>query len=166
MNYISTPLSYIKIEPSPEINRNLKELTAMIDNLVDLIIFTPKGSFLADPDFGFEYWNHEYANVDYKNFNNGQSMTATGDFHHEIAKAECQDSIRNSLLTYVPQLTNINVNMELSSTFEGLYGNEDIKSKHTAKIVVEGSIENELGTYLPYKREVVFFTEPTLIKHR
>lgn len=166
MKYIDTPISILNSEPSLAINRDLKDLKSMIDNLVDLIIFTPKGSFLADPDFGFEYWNHEYANINYKNFNNGQAITATDGSRHEITKAECQDSIRNSLSVYIQSLKNINISMELSSATENGYETDEIKPKHTARIIVEGSIENELGTFIPYKKEVVFFTEPTLKKRR
>lgn len=166
MDYLSTPLAYRDSGSSLTVNRYPKNIKAVIDDLVDLIIFTPKGSFPADPDFGFEYWNHEYSNINYKNFNNGQAITATDGSRHEITKAECQDSIRNSLSVYAPQLTNININMELSSTYEECYGKDDIKSKHTARIVIEGDIENELGTTIKYKREVVFYTEPTLKKRR
>lgn len=166
MDYLGTPLTYRRSESSLTINRDLKDIKAVIDDLVDLIVFTPKGSFLADPDFGFEYWNHEYSNINYKNFNNGQAITASDGSRHEITKAECQDSIRNSLTVYAPQLTNININMEMSSTQEEGYDRDDIRSKHTARITVEGDIENELGTSIPYKREVVFYTEPTLKKRR
>ncbi len=166
MNFINTPLTILNSGASVNLDRRIKDIKAVIDNLLELIIFTPKGGFLADPDFGFEYWNHEYTNINYKNFNNGQAIISSDGSRHEITKAECQDSIRNSLSIYVPLLTHVSINMELSSTFEGGYWNQDIKSKHTAKIVVEGSIENELGTFIPYKKEILFFTEPTLKKRR
>lgn len=166
MNFINTPLAFHNSGSSVDLDRRIKDIKAMIDSLLELIIFTPKGSFLADPDFGFEYWNHEYTNINYKNFNNGQAIISSDGSRHEITKAECQDSIRNSLSEYVPQLTHVSINMELSSAFEGGFRNPDIKSKHTAKIVVEGSIENELGTFIPYRKEILFFTEPTFKKRR
>ena len=166
MNYIDTPLSYKKTETTLDLGRGLKDQIAVIDNLVELIIFTPKGSFLADPDFGFEYWNHEYVNINYKNFNNGQSISTSSGPHREITKTECQDSLRESLSAYIPKLININVNIELNATREEGFKSESIRSKHTARIVVEGSIENELGTLSPYRKEVVFFMEPTIKKRR
>ena len=60
MEYISTPLS---ISDDGQLVRDVNERITMLDNLVELIVFTPRGSFEADPDFGFEYWNHEYSNV-------------------------------------------------------------------------------------------------------
>ena len=164
MNYINTPLGFRESDASMAINRGLKDRMAMIDNIVELIIFTPKGSFLADPDFGFEYWNHEYVNIDYRSFNNGQTISSSSTPHHEITKLECQDSIRSSLASYVPQLINVNINMELNASYDG--GNENVKSKHSARIVVEGAIENELGTLAPYRKEVVFFMEPAIKKRK
>lgn len=167
MNHINTPLAFLQnSESSVILSRGIKDTLAMINNLVELIIFTPKGSFLADPDFGFEYWNHEYANINYKNFNNGQSVSSPNNPHREITKLECQDSIRNSLASYVPQLKNVIVSMEINATPESNLEDETMKSKHTARVVVEGSVEKELGTTIPYQKEVVFFTEPTLKKRR
>ena len=52
MGYIKVPISYTK-NNSSEINREIEDRTAIIDNLIELIVFTPRGSFPADPDFGF-----------------------------------------------------------------------------------------------------------------
>lgn len=166
MNYIQTPLVLKASETSVTISRNLKDLKSMIDNLIETIIFTPKGSFLADLDFGFEYWNHEYTNINYKKFNSGQAITASDGSKREITKDECLESIRNSLTAYAPQLFDFNINMELLPTFEGVFNNEEIKSRHSAKIIVDGFIENGLGTSVKYQKEVVFFTEPTIKKRR
>ena len=56
MSFISTPVTYI--EPSLRLVRNIEDHITKLDNLVELIVFTPRGSFAADPDFGFEYWSH------------------------------------------------------------------------------------------------------------
>lgn len=56
MAFIETPLTYK--DNTGIIVRSLEERIAMIDNFIELIVFSPKGSFLADDDFGFEYWNH------------------------------------------------------------------------------------------------------------
>ena len=67
MKFIKTPLTYEN--GSAVIARSLDERIAMIDNFIELIVFSPKGSFIADDDFGFEYWNHEYSNVHFRSFN-------------------------------------------------------------------------------------------------
>ena len=73
MNYIVTPVSFLKTDSGLKLERGIEERISMLDNLVELIVFTPKGSFCADPDFGFEYCNHEYSNVHFRKFNNDQT---------------------------------------------------------------------------------------------
>lgn len=166
MNHLRTPLTFKRLESTRIMERDLPERNAMLDNLIELIIFTPKGSFLADPDFGFEYWNHEYTNIHYKNFNSGQALMAFNRLHHEVTKTECQESIRKSLNTYAPALTEININVELNTASEEGQKNGKARSKHLVKIIVEGSLKSDLGTSRPYRKEVVFLMEPTLKYHR
>ena len=66
MNYLKTPLAFNNTDSKSQLVRTIEDRIKMLDNLVDLIIFTPRGSFDADPDFGFEYWNHEYSNIHYR----------------------------------------------------------------------------------------------------
>ena len=66
MKFISTPLVFL--DQGIRIRRDLEERVRMLDNLVELIVFTPRGQFDADPDFGFEYWNHEFSNVHYREY--------------------------------------------------------------------------------------------------
>ena len=61
MSFISTPLVFRHSGAS--ILRDINDRITMLDNLVELVVFTPRGSFTADPDFGFEYWNHEYSRM-------------------------------------------------------------------------------------------------------
>lgn len=86
MEYISTPLS---ISDDGQLVRDVNERITMLDNLVELIVFTPRGSFEADPDFGFEYWNHEYSNVHYREFNNSQMGKASFGLHNDVTRKEC-----------------------------------------------------------------------------
>jgi hypothetical protein len=162
MNYVSTPLSFLETDSSLKLNRDLDNRIAMIDNLIELIVFTPKGSFLADPDFGFEYWSHEYANIHYRSFNNGQSITTTDGNYREITKAECQESIRRSLATYEPSLKNVSISIELNAASIDKQRRKKVLSKHIVRVDIEGLLENGPGTFQPYKKEVVFLMEPTL----
>lgn len=166
MNNVSIPLDYKETEKSIRLKRSLDTRTATIDNLVELIVFTPKGSFLADPEFGFEYWNHEYANIHYRSFNYGQTVSTSDGRYREISKSECQESIRRSLATYEPDLKDVNISIELDAAPNERRGGKKMLSKHVVKIVVEGAIENGPGTYSPYKKEVVFLMEPTIKNYR
>ena len=110
MSFISTPITYE--EGSLILHRDLPHRLAMLDNLVELIVFTPRGSFDGDPDFGFEYCNHEYSNVNQREFNASQGVRGgfgMGMLQNDITKKECEDSIRDSLATYEPMLKNVTV---------------------------------------------------------
>lgn len=166
MDCISTPLAFHKTDSGLRLDRDLNSQIAAIDNLVELIVFTPKGTFLADPEFGFEYWNHEYANIHYRTFNNGQVLMTVDGFYREITRAECQESIRQSLATYAPLLTEVSIAIELNAASVERQKKKKVMSKHLVKIIVEGSLENGPGTLCPYKKEVVFLMEPTTKRYK
>lgn len=164
MSFISTPLAY-QSSSTELLNRNLESEIELLDNLIELIAFTPRGSFLADPDFGFEYWNHEYSNVQYRTFNSGQGVLLGTKIGQEVTKLECQDSIRQSLLTYVPQLTKVEVSVELNAAQYGeRQSKRKVQSKHIVSIIVEGELDNGIGTSR-YKKKIEFLMEPSAKKH-
>jgi len=163
MSFISTPVTYI--EPSLRLKRDVEGRIAMLDNLIELIVFTPRGSFVGDPDFGFEYWNHEFSNVHYREFNNSQSILSNQS-QEEITKKECEDSVRESLATYEPMLKNVTVSIELEAAYEKGMHRKKMPSKYQLNVVVEGTLDDGLGTRRPYRKVVVFFVEPTVKKYR
>ncbi|MBQ9355930.1 MAG: hypothetical protein IJT98_01370 [Prevotella sp.] len=164
MSFISTPLSYI--EPTLCLVRDIEDRILMLDNLVELIVFTPRGSFEADPDFGFEYWNHEFSNVHYREFNINQTGQVSTGLHNDVTRKECEDSIRNSLATYEPMLKNVSVAIVLDSA-EGKRGHSrKARSKYKLNVVVDGSIDDGLGTKRPYRKVVKFLVEPTVKRYQ
>ena len=166
MSYISTPLAYKSSSSGLHIKRNLTSEIEQLDNLVELIAFTPRGSFLADPDFGFEYWNHEYSNVHYREFNNEQTGMSSAGLYNEITKKECQESIRQSLSTYAPLLKQVAVSMELNSAEAEKQRKKKVPSKYIVTIKVNGIIDDGLGTTCQYEKSVMFLMEPTAKKYR
>ena len=164
MSFISTPLAYQS--PSTELlKRDLESEIELLDNLIELIAFTPRGSFLADPDFGFEYWNHEYSNIQYRTFNSGQGVLLGDKIGQEVTKFECQDSIRQSLFTYAPQLTKVEVAVELNAAqYNERQHKRKVHSKHVVSIVVEGELDNGIGT-CRYNKRIEFLMEPSAKKH-
>jgi len=86
MRFVSTPLQFI--DSGTKLLRDIEDRILMLDNLVELIVFTPRGDFEADPDFGFEYWNHEFSNVHYREFNASQSGIVGGSLYNEVTKKE------------------------------------------------------------------------------
>lgn len=164
MSFISTPLIFQNSGAS--ILRDINDHITMLDNLVELVVFTPRGSFAADPDFGFEYWNHEYSNVHYREFNNSQLGRIAKGLQNEVTKKECEDSIRTSLATYEPMLKNIAVSIVLNTANNKSSHRNKMASKYEVNVVVEGQLDDGLGTLQPYRKNVVFLVEPTVKRYR
>lgn len=160
MAFIKTPLIYEN--NTGIIARSLEERVAMIDNLIELIVFSPKGSFIADDDFGFEYWNHEYSNVHFRSFNHGQNGTYSNGLYNEVTLKECKESIEKSLSIYEPQLKQVYVSIELGSIKTENESNHKLLSKYEVTIVITGVLDDGLGTIVPYKKEISFLMEPTV----
>lgn len=161
-NYIKSPVEYT--ENSLYIKRHLHDRREIIDNLIELIVFTPRGSFPADPDFGFEYWNNEYSNVNFRDFNNGQNGALVNGLYNEITRKECQESIKRSLETYDVLLKQIDVSIELRSVDSEQ--RKKITSKFQVVVKVTGMLEEGLGTFTPYKKEISFLMEPTVKRYK
>ena len=166
MYFSSTPLTFDNTGTGIRIVRNLEDNILALDNLIELIVFTPKGSFSGDPDFGFEYWNHEYSNVQFRDFNNEQKGLSAMSLCNEISKKECEESIRQSLSTYAPQLKQVFVSMKLLSPETDNQHKKKIPSKYMVEITVNGDIDDGLGTGHQYEKKVLFYMEPTAKKYR
>lgn len=160
MAYIKTPLTYES--GKVVIARNLEGRIAMIDNFIELIVFSPKGSFIADDDFGFEYWNHEYSNVHFRSFNHGQNGNYSNGLYNEVTLKECKESIEKSLDIYEPQLKQVNVLIELGSIKTENESNHKLLSKYEVTIRITGMLDDGLGILIPYKKDVSFLMEPTV----
>lgn len=160
MGFIRTPLTYEN--GSTVIARSLEERIAMIDNFIELIVFSPKGSFIADDDFGFEYWNHEYSNVHFMSFNHGQNTTYSNGLYNEVTLKECKESIEKSLNAYEPQLKQVGVLIELGSIKTERESNHKLLSKYEVTIRISGMLDDGLGILTPYKKDVSFLMEPTV----
>lgn len=163
MKFVNAPLEFKKRESSISIARNIDDRVVMLDNLVELIVFTPRGSFAADPDFGFEYWNHEYSNIHYRNFNNHHSNVGYYGLSNDVTRKECQESIKRSLETYEPQLKQIDVSIELDSIdIEEQNKKRKVFSKYEVSVKVTGLLDDGLGVVKKYEKRVLFFMEPTV----
>lgn len=166
MSYIKTPLNFQESEGHILIGREIEDRKRMLDNLIELIVFTPRGSFMADPDFGFEYWNHEYSNIHYREFNTEHNGFFEGGLSDDVTKEECKKSICQSLEHYEPQLKQVNVSIEINAAEAEKQPKKKVLSKYVVTISVEGIIEDGLGTTTPYRKDVIFLMEPTAKKYR
>lgn len=153
--YIKTPLRIVRKEGSAGIVRSITDVMAMYDNLVELVVFTPRGSFGGDPDFGFEYWNHEYTNINFRDFNNGQKMS-----FNEVTRQVCEESVRQSILAYGPDLKQIGVSLELRALNDSEQRARRTFSRYEVVVNVSGVLNNGLGTTEDYHKCVKFLMEP------
>lgn len=161
IDYLKIPLEYKQSDDVLHPLRQDVEKTQMLDNFIELIVFTPRGSFLADPDFGFEYWNHEYSNIHYRDFNNNH--TNIWGLNNEVTRKECEDSIKRSMEKCGLHLKNINVSIELNSTSTDKYLlRRKVFSKYEVSVRVWCDIIDGFGVDKPYSKKVVFLVEPTL----
>lgn len=164
MNYILTPLSFQPSETAVTIEREIEDKIAMMDNLVELVAFTPIGSFNADPDFGLEYWNNEYVNISDTHFNTGADRNA---YDKQCLKEQCEASIVDSIKAYLPEklnATDIVVTMNLKDDESSIRGTRKVYSHHVVVIHVAAKIDNGMGTSFQYTREISFMVEPTVKK--
>lgn len=105
----------INFSSLPILEQESGDIEKSIDCILDLIVFTPKGSFIADPDFGFEYWNHEFSNINVREFNNNYlGMVSNVRTLNEISRKQCENSLRESIICYEPRLHQPDVKVELN----------------------------------------------------
>lgn len=158
--FIKTP---VRIERQGEfflLERPFSSPMEKLDNLIELIVFTPRGSFSGDPDFGFEYWNYEFTNIQFREFNNGQKMS-----YSDVTRQICEDSIRQSILTYGSDLKNVVVTMELRALSELEQRKRRTFSRYEVVVNVSGAMDDGLGTTREYYKNVRFLMEPTAKTH-
>ncbi len=152
------PLS-IDFSKSPVIEQEMGDIEKSIDNILDLMVFTPKGTFVADPDFGFEYWNHEFSNVNVREFNNNYlGMMSNVRSFNEISRKQCEYSLKESILSYEPRLRQPDVRVELE--INSKKSRKSMPSKYEMRILITGSLDDGLGITRPYEKRISFMVEP------
>lgn len=152
------PLS-INFSASPILEQESGDVEKSIDGILDLIVFTPKGAFIADPDFGFEYWNHEFSNINVREFNNNYlGMVSNVKTFNEISRKQCEKSLKESILSYEPRLQHPEVRVELD--INDKKSRKSMPSKYEMKILITGSLDDGLGIMRPYEKRISFMVEP------
>lgn len=161
-DFTAIPLS-IRSGDATALEKESGDLEQCISNLLDLIVFTPRGSFSADPEFGFEYWNHEFSNINVREFNNSyMGMTADAQPVNEISRRQCEASLRESILAYEPRLLKPEVRVELEMNDRPR--KRKSQSKYEMRILISGSIDDGLGIARPYEKRISFMVEPVARK--
>lgn len=157
-DFAHIPLS-IDFSCCPVLERESGDIEKSIDSILDLIVFTPRGSFIADPDFGFEYWNHEFSNINVREFNNNYlGMVSNVKTLNEISRKQCENSLKESIICYASRLRQPEVRIELDLNKKK--GRKSIPSKYEMRILITGSLDDGLGITRPYERRISFMVEP------
>lgn len=163
IDYISIPLE-IETDGLRQVGWLRGDVEQSIDSILDLMVFTPRGGFKGDPEFGFEYWNHEFVNVNVREFNNSYlGLTGMSDKSiNEVSRKECEASLKESILAYEPRLLDPEVRIELNVNEKSRVGRR--LSKYEMRILISGSIDDGLGVARPYEKRISFMIEPTIKK--
>lgn len=157
-NFSHIPLS-IDFSKSPILEQETGDIEKSIDSILDLIVFTPKGSFAADPDFGFEYWNHEFSNINVREFNNNYlGMVSNIRSVNEISRKQCENSLKDSIKCYEPRLQQPEVRVELE--INSKKSRKSMPSKYEMKVLITGFLYDGLGVTRPYEKKISFMVEP------
>lgn len=156
--FIAIPLG-INLGASPVLEKDSGDIESSINSILDLIVFTPKGSFGADPEFGFEYWNHEYSNINVREFNNSyMGMMSNAQSMNEVSRKQCEHSLRDSIIAYEPRLLKPEVKIELE--INNKFSKRISLSKYEMRICITGSIDDGLGVTRQYEKKIAFMVEP------
>jgi len=157
-NFIHIPVS-VNFAASPVLGQEAGDIESSINNILDLIVFTPKGSFAADPEFGFEYWNHEFSNINVREFNNNYlGMLSNTRSLNDISREQCENSLKESIMTYEPRLQQPDVKVELD--INGRKSRRNMQSKYEMRILITGSLDDGLGVTHPFEKRISFMVEP------
>lgn len=159
--YTSIPLAF-KFAQSPALERETGELESCINAILELIVFTPKGAFGADPEFGFEYWNHEFSNINVREFNNSyMGMVPDTQSLNDVSRRQCESSLKESIIAYEPRLMNpeVKIELEINDKIRKKY-----QSKYEMRIMINGFIDDGLGMARPFEKRISFMVEPTAKK--
>ena len=173
MNYSNSPIRFINDEQlNLQIERPLTNVTSVIDNWVDTVVFTSIRCFKADEEFGFSFWDNEYIAMNLVDFNHGADFKIVKRKNNREEKVQmsrsgirqCEKSVRDSILYYLPFFKYLEVEVNLSME-KNKFSRCGENSKYVVRVLVKGRLlYNEyVGTREgEYRREVEFFMDPFL----
>ena len=162
MYYSNSPIRFVVDEQlNLQIERPLTNVSSVIDNWVDTVVFTSIRRFKADEEFGFSFWDNHGA--DYKIVKRKDNREEKVQMSRAGIR-QCERSVRDSILYYIPFLKNLEVEVQLSME-KNKYSRRGENSKYVVRVLVKGRLAyNEYVGVREgeYHREVEFFMDPFL----
>lgn len=171
MQYSNSPIRFVNDDQlNLRIDRPLSNISSVIDNWVDTVVFTSIRRFKADEEFGFSFWDNEFIAMNLIDFNHGADykiVKRKNDREEKVQMSrsgirQCERSVRDSIMYYIPFLKNLEVEVQLSMEKNKLTRRGE-NSKYVVRVLVKGRLTyNEyVGTREgEYHREVEFFMDP------
>lgn len=157
MNYCTAPLDFSENTDQVTVIRRLPlPVEVMLDNWMDMILFTGNRRFKADEEFGFSFWDNEFITLNLSNFN-------TSTEQESLANLEsCKQSIVNSIHYYLPFLHNVKVEIELTTKNDKSPWKAD-RSKYAVHVTITALVgkNNAAGSaQKTYQKNAVFYMDP------
>lgn len=171
MQYSNSPIQFVNDgQLNLQIARPLSNISSVIDNWVDTVVFTSIRRFKADEEFGFSFWDNEFIAMNLIDFNHGADykiVRRKNDREEKVQMSrsgirQCERSVRDSILYYIPFLKNLEVEVQLSMEKNKLTRRGE-NSKYVVRVLIKGRLTyNEyVGSREgEYHREVEFFMDP------
>lgn len=162
MQFISAPIDFVSADGVLTPERRIDNPIAMMDNLIEMIALTPKGTFNADPDFGFEYWDPVFADVSAMQYN---AVSALDEYSRQGVKERCEASIAECVAEYAPaclRVRNVAVEMNLKDDRMQLIGHRKVYSHREVEVTISAKLDDGMGTTRDYTRSITFMMEPVL----
>ena len=175
MNYGHSPIRFVTDEKlNLQIERPLTNVSSVIDNWVDTVVFTSIRRFKADEEFGFSFWDNEFIAMNLVDFNHGADFKVVKRKNNREEKIQmsragirqCEKSVRDSILYYMPCLKNLEIEVQLSME-KDKFSHRGESSKYVVRVIVKGRLtyDEYVGTREgEYYREVEFFMDPFINK--
>jgi len=145
-----------------------KSIRESIDAFLELIIFTPKGGFKADYDFGFEFWSNEFQNLMVEDFNQHINETELvnrkGDYTN---RKNCLRELKKTIEFYEPRLDSVKIDLNLRQKNQiknNLENKDEDQTKYDVVIVIRGEIHTINNTKENYLKQIVFTVGPAIKK--
>ncbi len=173
MRYSNSPISFSNDEHlNLQIDRPLTNVSSVIDNWVDTVVFTSIRRFKADEEFGFSFWDNEFIAMNLVDFNHGADFKIIKRKDNREEKVQmsragikqCEKSVKDSILYYLPYWKQLDVEVQLSME-KNKYSRNGENSKYVVRVLIKGKLAyNEYAGIREgeYHREVEFFMDPFL----
>ncbi len=175
MLYSNSPISFSNDDQlNLQIDRPLTNVSSVIDNWVDTVVFTSIRRFKADEEFGFSFWDNEFIAMNLVDFNHGADFRIVKRKNNREEKVQmsrsgirqCEKSVKDSISFYIPYLKQLEVEVQLSME-KNKFSRRGENSKYVVRVLVKGRLSyNEYVGVREgeYHREVEFFMDPFLNK--